>query len=214
MQYWFRGTGDTKDPFDHLQIRGLAATQQLTPSMELSSDGVTWHAANKVDGLFPKAAPKPILDFASPTADSGNLIPAPIPPTAAPVSAYQRDPLSSPTLWNGGRRPVTGDHPRLGPPFARRRCLGIKGPQGRRLVGTGTLCCEPSTRGHRCIPHAIVAQCRRHRTVRNSYHPAMNRRDSTKQNDRQDGSFRRGSVLTRIYDAHLALLAHCSSDLR
>ena len=103
MQYWIRGTTGIQGPFDQLQIRGLVATGQLTPAMELSSDQTTWHVASRVRGLFPMPEPKPILDFA--TADgalsqsASQPVQAPAHSATTPVTA-KSTPLGSSGIWN------------------------------------------------------------------------------------------------------------------
>jgi hypothetical protein len=110
-QYWVQGPNGKQGPFDQLQVRGLVADGQLTPSMEISTDGMSWHPAGKVKGLFPAPEPKPILDFASDTTSA--ISPEPLPPplparpaeTSAPLPLPTSRPLPSPRaparpLWN------------------------------------------------------------------------------------------------------------------
>lgn len=62
-KYWIRGSKGVQGPFDQLQIRGLVAVGEFTPSMEISLDGAVWQPASKVKGLFPSPEPQPIVDF-------------------------------------------------------------------------------------------------------------------------------------------------------
>ena len=55
-KYWIRNGSKVDGPFDQLQIRGLVALGQLTPTMEISLNGVEWRSASKVKGLFPSSA--------------------------------------------------------------------------------------------------------------------------------------------------------------
>ena len=94
-QYWVRGPNGKQGPFDQLQVRGLVAVGQLTPSMEISTDGISWHPTAKVKGLFPAPEPKPILDFASDT--TSTISPAPTPPTLPTWPAEASAPPPLPT---------------------------------------------------------------------------------------------------------------------
>lgn len=53
-QFWIRGSKGVLGPFDQLQVRGLVAIGELTLTMEISTDSVSWQPAGKVRGLFPK----------------------------------------------------------------------------------------------------------------------------------------------------------------
>jgi hypothetical protein len=79
-QYWVRGPLGVKGPYDSLQVRGLAAVGQLTPTMEISTDGNRWILAENMRGLFPRPV-EPVDDSNTPSVPRG--MPPPLPPKVA-----------------------------------------------------------------------------------------------------------------------------------
>lgn len=99
-QFWIRsGQGAHVGPFDAQQIRGFVQSGQLTATMDISKDGVSWINAAKVKGLFPPPPPVEIDDFSTPPAPVFSAPPTPTPaprPNAGPPPIYASAPTSLP----------------------------------------------------------------------------------------------------------------------
>lgn len=106
MQFWIRSGTSVVGPFDALKIRELVASGQLKPDMEISKDGVAWHNAGQVKGLFPPPKPAEIDDFSAESPLPAAPAPVPhgnvaVPPAYVRPTANVPPPLPSAPIASG-----------------------------------------------------------------------------------------------------------------
>ncbi|MCB1633770.1 MAG: DUF2628 domain-containing protein [Xanthomonadales bacterium] len=114
--FHIRDNGVVQGPYTKAQIRQLVQEGKLTPSMDLSADGVTWHAARSIKGLFPPAAPPKVPDFSDDEGLNANegaqsqdpSVSSGVASEQSPPNADTIDKLSVSDAWKNTFREIQG----------------------------------------------------------------------------------------------------------